>query len=103
MVKGGETIMNAKYEITGIAHEKYPFLHWYLLMVYISFRAVGTATTIPKPERESHSRYPTKIRCQSPAIPTIPGYAACLRAAMHPAVSENPAAWDGPVYRHRQR
>jgi hypothetical protein len=27
MVKGGETIMNAKYEITGIAHEKYPFLH----------------------------------------------------------------------------
>lgn len=27
MVKGGETIMNAKYEITDIAHEKYPFLH----------------------------------------------------------------------------
>jgi len=27
MVKEGETIMNAKYEITGIAHEKYPFLH----------------------------------------------------------------------------
>ena len=27
MVKGGETIMNAKYEITGIAHEKYPLLH----------------------------------------------------------------------------
>lgn len=27
MVKGDETIMNTKYEITDITHEKYPFLH----------------------------------------------------------------------------